>query len=302
MKTIKNIQYQYIDASELVNEVKNELSTYFNQGTLDESYLYPGIRRCLGKMGLKIYPSKTAVLTVDDYKAKLPVDFYKLQIALGCFQVTTSDIDVTQSKYEEVRYETLPDDTCTYEVCSDTCGYFSIQQKFDTFTNIYTTTGVLNVSQDARPYCTNECFAYNDYKKQDEITIKNGKIYTSFTSGQVYIEYLSNLETEEGDLMIPDNQTIRQWIKDEITLDCFKYLYLNNISDVQQRVSYLESKLAQSQLNARAVFTRSEFSEFYDFRKVFYSRFHKFNTSVYGKYYAYPVNARSFHDKVTGLR
>jgi len=300
MKTLKNVQYQYIPAQELINELKNELYSYFNQGSLDESHLYPRIKWCLGKMGLKIYPSKQDILFVDNYQAKLPRDFYKLQTAIGCFQVTDSNIDILQSKYEEVRIETLPECSCSYDFCQDNCGMFQIVQKFDTFTSTYNATQRLRVSEDARPYCTNECFV-DQPLVGDQITVKNGRIHTSFASGKIYIEYLSNLETEDGDLMIPDSSTIREWIKDELRVICFRILY-DNGGDFIQRYQNAKADLTISQMNAKSVYTRSEFSEWYDLRKVLYSRFHKFNTSVYGKYYAYPTEARSFHDKVTGLR
>lgn len=283
MRTIKNIQFQYIDASQVINELKNELGSYFNQGSLDESYLYPRIKWCLGKMGLKIYPSKSDILVIDNYCVRLPRDFYKLQTALGCFKVTSSVIDTTQSKYEEVRIEELPNCACNYTFCQDECGAFQIQQKFDTFTNVYTTTQILSVSEDARPYCTNECFSWAK-QGQDQITIKNGKIHTSFQTGQVYIEYLSNLETEEGDLMIPDSETIKDWIKNELRVVCFRILY-DNGGDFIQRLQNAQKDLTSSQLAAKNIYTRSEFSEFYDLRKVFTSRFHKFNSGVYGKNY-----------------
>lgn len=79
-----NLNLKYIEAQELIRETKNELSSYFEKGALDESLLYPIIRTCLSKMGLKILPVKKIVLKLDQGKAELPCDFYKLDFALGC--------------------------------------------------------------------------------------------------------------------------------------------------------------------------------------------------------------------------
>lgn len=289
MKTIKNIQYRYISAQEVINELKNEMHSFFKEGSLDESYLYPRIRYCLGKMGLKIYPSRQEILTIDNYLSKLPENFYKLQIALGCFVVTTSNTDSMQSTFEEVRVETLPDCSCTYNFCYDDCGMFQIKQINDVFTNVYSTTKVLVPSEDARPYCTDECFSWpKNYDNQ--ITIKNGKLYTGFETGQVYIEYLANLETDDGDLMVPENSTIIEWIKDEMRVICFRVLY-DNGGDFLQRLQNARNELTVSKLAAESLYRREEFSEWYNLRKLLKSRYHKFNTAVYGKNYNTALSA-----------
>lgn len=289
----------YIPASEIIRETKNDLSSYFERGLLDQSYLYPVIRTCLSKMGLKILPVRAEVIRIENFKGELPCSFYKLVLAVGCGAgIYTSEPDYLNTKL--IEHEVCESDlinTCTTvcDVCSDSCeNLFTIKQYFNTYSVEFKEFYPLCISNDARPYCTNECFQYQ--RRGNEITIKNGHLYTGFESGDVYLEYLT-LTEENGELMIPDIQVIKDWIKMEMMFVCFRKLYLNGESDVQQRLGWVTQQLAIHQTNATSLYKSWTVKEFYDLRKTLYSRFHKYNTSVYGKYYHYPVSAKSIEER-----
>lgn len=272
---------QYINASEVIREVKNELSGYFERGILDDSYLYPAIRECLSDMGLKILPMKKDVLKVENNVVDLPCDFYKMVGAIGCGTFQEFDIDYTNSHL--VEYEVSGSNTCEcIEYCEDACGLFGIKQTFNTYSVEWTDLFPIRVSGDAKPYCVEDCFKYKQCK--EEITIKNGKIYTNF-NGSIYIEYLTNLENEDGDLMVPDHEKIKAWIKDKLFFVCFRVLWRNGDGDVERRYQDAKQQLAISQVNASNLYKAWTVKDYYDLRKVLYSRFHKYNTVVYGKGY-----------------
>lgn len=276
----------YIPVSQLFNEVKNELSSYFEKGALDESYLYPSVRVCLAKMGLRILPVKKDVIRVENFKTELPCDFYKLLFAVACGAEQFAELDYLNTKLEEYTVDSpTAIDVCSTrcDYCEDACGnLYGIRQYFNTYAVEFKQLYPLKITSDAKPYCTEECFKY--HQKGNEITIKNRHIYTGFEAGTIYIEYLTNLEEEE-ELMIPDDERILDWIKHEILFVCFRKLYLNGDGDVVQRLQWVTQQLAISQVNASNLYKRFTTKEFYDLRKTLYSRFHKFNTAVYGKYY-----------------
>ena len=287
---------KYIESQEIINEVKNEISTYFEKGMLDTSYLYPVIRTCLSKMGLKILPTKHDVLKVESYKTDLPCDFYKAVLLVGCGMEEWADIDYLNTKL--IEYEVSGTNVCEQrcDYCEDDCGnLYGIRQYFNTYSVTYSELYPLTVSEDSRPYCNDSCFEYRG--RGNEVTIKNGKIYTNFETGHIYLEYLTNLEADSGDLMIPDVQVIKDWIKMEMMFVCFRKLYLNGEADVQQRLGWVTQQLAIHQTNATSLYKSWTVKEFYDLRKTLYSRFHKYNTSVYGKYYHYPVSAKSIEER-----
>ena len=281
-----NLNLKYIEAQELIRETKNELSSYFEKGALDESLLYPIIRTCLSKMGLKILPVKKVVLKLDQGKAELPCDFYKLDFALGCgfCEDTLVDFNVPQFLEYEVSGINICETECDY--CTDDCGnLYGIRQYYNSWSTNYTELFPLTVGKDASPFCTQGCFEVLNKRFPNEITIKNGQIYANFLEGHIYMEYLTNLESDNGDLLIPDQQTIKDWIKHEMLFVCFRKLYMNNDADVVQRLNWVQSQLAIYQVNAQSLYKRWEVSEYYDMRKVFRTRFKKYDTVVYGKYY-----------------
>lgn len=285
-----NPTINYIPAQELIREVKNELSSYFEKSALDESYLYPVIRTCLSKMGLKILPIKKAFLKLEEGVANLPCDFYKLEEAIGCGFCDQIDVDFNTPQF--IEYEVSGVNICETECdyCSDDCGnLYSIIQKFNTYSATYSELFLLRVSG-CDEFC---CDGFQNVKSPNEITIKNGKVYANFNQGFIYLEYLTNLETEDGDLLIPDQMTIRDWIKHEMMFVCFRKLYLNGEGDVQQRLQWMQGQLSILQTNAQSIYKRWDLKEAYDLRKILRSRFHKFNTAVYGKYYGYPVSAKT---------
>lgn len=291
-----NLHLKYIPAQELIKETKNEISSYFEKGSLDESLLYPIIRTCLSKMGLKILPVKKTVLKLDNGKVELPCDFYKMDFALGCGFCQNIGIDLNVPQFLE--YEVSGFNICETECdfCSDDCGnVYGIRQFYNTWTTEFSELFQLTVGTDAQPFCTSGCFEDLRRSRGNEITIKNGHIYANFLEGYIYIEYLTNLESDDGDLMIPDQQTIKDWIKHEMLFVCFRKLYMNNDADVQQRLQWVQSQLGIYQANAQSLYKRWEVSEYYDMRRLFRSKFHKYNTIVYGKNYRYD-NSLSYYN------
>jgi len=287
---------KYIESQELIRELKNDLSTYFEKGMLDESYLYPVIRTCLSKMGLKILPTKHDVLQVESFKTDLPCDFYKAVLLVGCGMGEWADVDYLNTKLIEYEVSGLNvcEQRCDY--CEDECGnLYGIKQYFNTYTVTYSELYPLTVSNDSRPYCNDSCFEYQG--RGNEVTIKNGKIYTNFETGHIYLEYLTNLEADSGDLMIPDNQVIKDWIKQEMVFVCFRKLARLKEGDFAQQLRWEQEQLAIHQTNATSLYKSWTVKEFYDLRKTLYSRFHKYNTGVYGKYYHYPVSAKSVEER-----
>lgn len=275
----------YIPASEIIREVKNELGSYFEKGALDESFLYPPIRTSLSKMGIRVLPLKKDVVRVENFKAELPCDFYKMVFSVACGAEEWADIDYLNTKLEEYYVDASGVNVCTSrcDYCEDSCGnMYGIRQYFNTYSVTYNELYPLKVTSGARPYCTEDCFKYQ--QKGNEITINNGHIYTGFERGTIYLEYLTNLD-EDGELMIPDNEIIKAWIKDEMFYACFRKLWRNGEGDMERRYQDAKQQLAISQVNASNLYKRFTTKEYYDLRKSMYSRFHKYNTAVYGKYY-----------------
>ncbi len=167
----------------------------------------------------------------------------------------------------------------------DECGEnFYVIQRFETFEVQYNETYPLTVSTKSHQYCVGSCINKKILCPQ-KIEINNGNIYTGFDTGSIYINYLQKLEHTDSDgvdLIIPDYAPIRDWIKESCVYKIFQVSYRNGVVDVQQRYNDAKMELTILEANAKSFARRSEFSELYDMRKVFFGRYDKFNQMIYG--------------------
>jgi len=277
----------FITAQDLLNEVKNDLRVFFERAVVDDSHLYPVVRECLAKLGSKVYPVGNSVIYIENYQGNLPEDFHKLILAVGCFSYTVKQTPNLNPQLYDVSEAQLEDFLISKPsvTCLDECGEnFYVIQRFESFDVTYSEFTPLSLSNSSIPYCANDCFNKNILYQQ-QIDISNKKISAGFEKGYIYIDYLQKLETEDMDgkeLLIPDFERIKEWIKAACVKKVFQVLYWNNDADVQQRYHDSKNELTVLEANARSFVKQVEFSELYDMRKTFYARYSKFEQMVYG--------------------
>lgn len=77
-------ELKYKTFDELLDSVKIDLRTYDLEGMIDDQTLIKVAERVNYDLGLKVNPNKTKVLEINNYRAKLPSDFFSLNHALLC--------------------------------------------------------------------------------------------------------------------------------------------------------------------------------------------------------------------------
>ena len=235
-------------------------------------------------------PTSNAVIPIRNYKGQLPYGFYKLITAIGCFEYTvTSDPDYNNPKLYDVAEDKIQNYLISKPsiTTKDQDGEnFYIIQKFEEFSVQYTNYTSLTVSKSSHPHCTTNCFNKQPGRaEQIEIQKSQGLLLANFEKGSVYIEYLQTLEmsTDEGmELLIPNFEQIKKWIKDYCTVELFRYLYNNTTLDIQGRLATAKQEETISKTNAQDFVKRFEFTDLYALRKLFASRYEKFNQIVSG--------------------
>lgn len=255
---------KYINSSEIVNDVKNRLSSYFSSNKVDDSIFPRAIKNCVDKMGIRILPEKCTVVEVVDCKAELPEDFSMMCLAFLCTNKRTYVPNPTKVIEQRLVCEL---DRCetVCDVCHDDCGnMFKIIEKksFDAFE--YTTFDLLKATKGCRPYCSDGCFNFKS-RSCNEFEIKDERgqkvLLTNVSDGLIYIEYLADLSTE-FDFMLPDHAYIRDWVFEELRREVYAYLY-DQGEDVLQRLKHSERELPAKQHNARIYYSRNEVSDYY---------------------------------------
>jgi pyruvate formate-lyase activating enzyme-like uncharacterized protein len=82
MAAIKEVSYRTFD--ELLDSVRLDLSSFNSAGDIDAANLIKVAQRINWELGLRIRTMKETMLEVDHFKAKLPADFYQMNLALIC--------------------------------------------------------------------------------------------------------------------------------------------------------------------------------------------------------------------------
>lgn len=281
-----NKDTNYISVQDVLAEIKSTMRSYFEQGLIDDGTLYPTIRDCLAKLGSKLYPVSQVILNVQEYKADLPLDFRKMVLALGCGNFKTTDIDPLGKIYEATPDTITNFVTKPPKPCIDECGdEFYIVQKFDTYSIEYSEFFPITISPNSTTHCSADCFNKSKSPYEIEIDLRKKKIITNFESGTIYLEYVQNIETTD-DLLIPDFRQIIKWIKDACIVTILKeVLYNYPDQSVTTKLSIAERDAGISELNARSFVRANEFSDFYNMRRLFSSRYSKFTNVVFGYNY-----------------
>lgn len=293
----------YIESDTLVAEVKNILKSWFDSSKTDESYFYPVLKRCLSKLKFNAYPEKFAIISVENYKAKLPKDFFRLCQALACLQEFAEDYDrydeVINTEERHVCELNLCETVC--DVCHDGCGnMYKVIQTFNRrpeklYWNAFE---VLCIGEDTKPMCTKDCFNFGS-KAKNEIEIKNGEIHTTFCEGLIYIEYLAFLEQDDN-FLIPDNETIINWIKSEMIYEILKNLYYNGEADILQRMQLAKQEAHSAQLQAMTIYKRSELHDYYDLANKLIGRYNRTRLPIWDNciYSAIPFTLNNYYNEL----
>jgi hypothetical protein len=271
---------KYISSTAIIDEVKNELSFWFENHSVDETLLYPCIRFCMSKIKLDHYPEKTGILQVENYKATLPKDFKQLCIALACTsgfeRAYTHDVEITEERTvcELNVCETICD------VCTDSCGsMYKIIQKFPTHWKEWNSFDLLKPTSKSYPYCYKNCFNFRS-KSKNEIEINGNVMHTNFEQGLIYIEYIQDLETED-DYQIPDNETVIAWVKAEMIFKIFQTLFYNEVPNIVGQYKAAEKELFVKSENARQLIKRSEFTTYYDLANILLKRYNNYGNAIW---------------------
>lgn len=207
---------------ELIAEVTTSLKQYEESGLIDQKTLRLALKNALKTFGTNIMVLNEQVIDIDNAEAMLPEDFWSLEVAIKCdingykivqgsrHNITTDFYTQkiestyewdnqanshTQSDYKEVIHrQYFQNDT-------------AIDFRYGGFMPLRLTRGIKkeNLSKN----CKN---ALLNFKSDYEINIVNSKIQTNFKKGYVYMQYNALPTNERGELEIPDDSNLVNYL------------------------------------------------------------------------------------------
>lgn len=284
----------YVDRDELIIEIKTtELRSYFNLGLLDDADLYPIIDVCLSLLKCKTKAFKSKVLQVQNFKAKLPEDFFKLTFIVKCNSYALSLRDnLASTRVDYVPVVNPIDHSCNLRKCQTpfmSCSgdKYYLDQVFE-YTDLR-----LNEVEPIRIVKTNkdsaELLNHFGNSRGGTGTISDGYLHLEERDVPVYIEY----ESTENEGLVPDVPKIRKAIKDILVYNAFKIMFNNGEQEVQARMQYNEKFASIAEDILRLYAKGNEVKEFLDLHKRFTQRYNALASMSHVNYNKYQTNGNT---------
>ena len=278
-----NTQIKYRTFDELIDEVKTDFHVYNTEGMIEGGQLIKVAQKINYDLGLRIYTEKQKVLEIVNGRVKLPDDFYVLTMALLCADYQVRE-EVLQGTHTEDVYMNVctvcnqPSEDCGCESVVTVCEnkYVKVMHRKNYVTKEYTEFKRLYVrpAKAVDPVCS----AKPDYDHWMEAELKNGYLYIiGIETGTVYLNYLGNLEDDNGNLLVMDHPMINEYYEYAIKQRILENLYMNG-EDVVQKMQLIEQRLRPARNNALTIVNTPDFKEMYNLWKLN-------REAMYGKYY-----------------
>jgi len=250
-------KYNFISPEPIYAIVKEELKSYFDTGAVDDLLFPVYTNKCLEKLGRATHAIVPVVLYVEDFKARLPDNFYAVREAWYChwigggtykdnsaFYTQTSDLNTIQVSPLTIG----GDPTCNNPICEDpNCEGECLNQVVQA---VYKTVNELPRSSFKRSFLLKpgnismepECsYNYNEVgalygnistvdlpvpqsADYDSFDIHDNQLVTTFREGVVELVMYASDFDNLGNQMIPDNYRIREFIEAFIKYKVFETL------------------------------------------------------------------------------
>ena len=269
--------------SDITDEVRIMYSSYFESNlSLDDTIFLPRVRYILKKLSLPIHSIQHKVLEVENYKAHLPENYYKLIVALGSFEqceyIPANELDPVEITEFRTDYKI---NECILNECTNECNqYLNVIQRVNEGSIVkYNNVTPLSISK--RTWGSTDSNCFNRYTNSDnQIDIIDNVINTNFESGYIYIEYYTTQQNEDGEFLVPEDEVIRNAFYENIKEVALEYILLNTTQPIQQ-IFGMQSNKAREALKEALIRTRTPtYQQSLDIGNYMKRRFNKYSNSI----------------------
>lgn len=250
---------EFISPDPMFAEVKEELSSYFASGAIDDVMFPRWTEDCLKRFRKSAFKIEQIVLEVKNFKACLPDGFQGVREAWGCTTYVSPLYQSAATQYyqQDCRMDSVVTDGCgpctegvgscitDYNVLHKVTGtyYFSIKR------TVLLTPSTIRAKSKCGDHCPN-LGASTPYS----FDVENGNMLFNFQEGFVHLVYYSD-PSLDGDQMIPDNWWVKDFIRKYIIFKCFSKLS-NIITD--ESFNQIVHKKAEAKAEQAIAFIQAE--------------------------------------------
>lgn len=246
---------KYVNSEQLYAEIREELSSYFNTGAVDDIMFPIYTQYALDRLSKSSMTKRSTVVRIENGKGELPDDFNS---ALSVWTCKTTEASIFSPRAVYKSYDTrltpvnrcdCPKDIpCECNPCKPDSEYQVTFKYNEEIILKFKTKHLLRPGNViTKEKCAIDCL--NFHPTCEELFELDGcNIFTTITDGILYMEYYSVASDEDGNVMIPDNIYIQQWVKAYIKFKLFEKL-LNSTTDESFNQMNYKYQLAERSKN-----------------------------------------------------
>ena len=243
-------------------EIKEEMSSYFLSGALDDVMFPRWTEHCLKRFRKSAFKIESTLIELDGYSACLPDDFEAIREVWLTTVVHSSTVQNPSACYYQNDCRIYEPTAKKCEDCFDdgttTCDnqYMVVNKVTDGYYFSFERTFLLTPGNiHAQSKCGETPTMRNVPEGNHTFDITGNKIITNFESGLLHFTYYSNATTEDGEQLVPDDFWVQDYIRKFITMKLVKKL-LNMATD--ESINILERKYQMADKDQAEAFILAE--------------------------------------------
>ncbi len=270
---------KYITLSKLIASVTNDLPALDAQGFIDPSRLIKTVMTCNEQLGIPIYRIKECFIPVSNYRADLPLDFWKV-VYLCAVEETSFGLKNFRDPFNNtVTLEMKAEAACEASLqviqegsCVTNCPTKIIKRCGTDLITTYTTWTELSLSKRSNTRVHALCM--NRDRCKYTIDIDEETIDLPFREGELYMMYFTAMQDENGEVIVPFHPLVTNWyewcLKEKILQD----MLFNSDGDVVNKLQYASRERAKYWLDAMNFVTEPEYKQLQEIQRKKEQRFY----------------------------
>lgn len=223
MERINNKNFEHRPIAELMAIVRQDFRKMDDEGLIDEGTVIKTIMYCNDRLGVGIREIKQGCIPVEEFRAKLPLNFEKLFFA-AALKATGTMTTIGRNPFNnnfdrDVIYEA----ELAREDFGDT-PFYGVTIKRPTTVTVHSCGEwtSLHIGPTSQSLCHPGC-PNTKFRGKYEVEIVDGHIVTPFRCGELYIMYVATMQDDQGNLLFPFHPMITpyyEWsIKEKLIMD-----------------------------------------------------------------------------------
>lgn len=271
-------QIRYSTLDQLMASVESDLSTFADEGMINRGIAIKVVRKVNEDLGLKINKERHTVIEVKNHKADLPADFQYLQLAMMTGQREEYHTNAGETMGTLTEEHQAPIVLPVTALCDplaagqqeNSCGgHFYVTQRFQEKLVHHTNLRPVILSARSLRNCVADSphnfHRHNGGDASYELDIEDGFITTSFAEGTLYLNYLTDMTDEEGNVLILDHPLLTEYYEYSVKKHLMENWMLNTNTDIAQKLIYIKNEQKEARLRALNFVNTIEYSEIREF-------------------------------------